>query len=91
MGYDRGDRFPFDFEPNGNPFGSPSKGKCHHDHIPLNLKGNGILVFSVQVEREDGVSRHHGVKIEGPSQLLQKINATLYSRFRGHSVRPGYH
>ena len=25
-GYDRGDSFPFDFEPNGNPFGSKSKG-----------------------------------------------------------------
>ena len=20
---------------------------CHHDHIPLNLEGNGIIVFSV--------------------------------------------
>ena len=27
MGYDRGDSFPFDFEPNGIPFGSKSKGK----------------------------------------------------------------
>ena len=27
MGYDRGDSFPFDFEPNGLPFGSKSKGK----------------------------------------------------------------
>ena len=27
MGYDRGDSFPFDFEPNRNPFGSKSKGK----------------------------------------------------------------
>ena len=26
MGYDRGDSFPFDFEPNGIPFGSKSKG-----------------------------------------------------------------
>ena len=25
--YDRGDSFPFDFEPNGVPFGSKSKGK----------------------------------------------------------------
>ena len=25
--YDRGDSFPFDFEPNGIPFGSKSKGK----------------------------------------------------------------
>ena len=23
------------------------KGNCHHNHIPFNLKGNGILVFSV--------------------------------------------
>ena len=27
MGYDRGDSFPFDFEPKGIPFGSKSKGK----------------------------------------------------------------
>ena len=27
MGYDRGDGFPFDFEPKGIPFGSKSKGK----------------------------------------------------------------
>ena len=26
MGYDRSDSFPFDFEPNGFPFGSKSKG-----------------------------------------------------------------
>ena len=23
------------------------KEKCHHDHIPFNLKGNGNIVFSV--------------------------------------------
>ena len=27
MGYDRGDSFPFDFEPNRFPFGSKSNGK----------------------------------------------------------------
>ena len=27
MGYDRGDSFPFDFEPNGIPFSSKSNGK----------------------------------------------------------------
>ena len=27
MGYDRGDSFPFDFQPNGIPFGLESKGK----------------------------------------------------------------
>ena len=43
MGYDRGDSFPFDFKPNGIPFGSENrKENCHLDHIPFNLKGNGI-------------------------------------------------
>ena len=48
MGYDRGDSLPFDFESNGFSFGSENrKDNCHHDHIPFNLNGNGILVFSV--------------------------------------------
>ena len=47
MGCDRGDSFPFDFEPNGSPFGSNRKENCHHDHIPFNAKGNRNLVFSV--------------------------------------------
>ena len=49
MGYDRGDSFPFDFEPNKIPFGSENrKENCHHDHIPFNVKGIGSIVFSVQ-------------------------------------------
>ena len=40
--YDRGYGFPFDFEPNGISFGSKSKKNCHHDHMPLILKGNEI-------------------------------------------------
>ena len=37
MGYDRANCFPFDFEPNGSPFGSKSK-------------GNGSKVFSVHIK-----------------------------------------
>ena len=49
MGYDRGDSFPFDFEPNGIPFGSENrKENCHHDHIPFTVKGIGSIVSSVQ-------------------------------------------
>ena len=49
MGYDRGDSFPFDFEPNGIPFGSENrKENCHHDHIPFDVRGIGNIVFSVQ-------------------------------------------
>ena len=43
MGYDRGDSFLFDFEPNGISFGSKSKENSHRDHIPFNVKGNGNL------------------------------------------------
>ena len=38
---------PFNIEPNGIPFGSKLKGNCRHDHIPLNMKGNGNIVFLV--------------------------------------------
>ena len=48
MGYDHGDSFPFDLEPNEIPFGSENRQEnCPHDHIPFNVKGNGNKVFSV--------------------------------------------
>ena len=47
MGYDRGDNFPFDSEPNGIHLVQNRKENCLHDHIPFNLKGNGMLVFSM--------------------------------------------
>ena len=38
MRYDRGDSFPIDFEPNGNPFGSKSKGKLSPQTYPIQLE-----------------------------------------------------
>ena len=35
MGYDRSDSFPFDFEPNGIPFDSKSKGKLSPRSYPI--------------------------------------------------------
>ena len=35
MGYDRGDSFPFDFEPNGIPFGSKLEGKLLPRSYPI--------------------------------------------------------
>ena len=48
MGYDHGDSFPFDFEPNGIPFGSENRNEklSNHDHIPFKVKGNGNIVLS---------------------------------------------
>ena len=45
MGYDRGDSFPFVFEPNEITF-QIRKENCHHDHIPFNLLAKGNIVFS---------------------------------------------
>ena len=42
MGYDRGDSFPLDFEPNGIPFGSKSKGKLLPRSYPFDFEPNGI-------------------------------------------------
>ena len=64
MGYDRGDSFSFDFEPNGIPFGSENgKENCHHNHIPFNARGIGNIVFSVnasptRTSEDDGTLRH---------------------------------
>ena len=38
MGYDHGDSFPFDFEPNGIPFGSKSKGKLSQRLYPIQFE-----------------------------------------------------
>ena len=38
MGYDRGDSFPFDFEPNGIQFGSKSKGKLSPGSYPIQFE-----------------------------------------------------
>ena len=38
MRYDRGDSFPFDFEPNGIPFGSKSKGQLSPRSYPIQFE-----------------------------------------------------
>ena len=38
MVYDLGDSFPFDFEPNGIPFGSKSKGKLTPRSYPIHCE-----------------------------------------------------
>ena len=38
MGYDHGDSFPFDFDPNGISFGSKSKGKLSPRSHPIHYE-----------------------------------------------------
>ena len=54
MGYDRGDSFSFDFEPNGVYLVQNRKENSQHDHIPFDVKGNGNIVFSVQGSTPNG-------------------------------------
>ena len=41
-----------------------------HDHIPFNVKGNGIATSFISVQRavvrEAGVSRHHEAQLSAP-------------------------
>ena len=45
MGYDRDDSFPFDIEPNGNPFGSKSKGKLSPRSYPIQFERKSNTSF----------------------------------------------
>ena len=45
MRYDRGDSFPFDFESNGTPFGSKSKGKLLPRAYPIQCERNWKYSF----------------------------------------------
>ena len=38
------------------------KENCHHDHITLNLKGNGNIVFSTILSREPETKTRHTEK-----------------------------
>ena len=53
MGYDRGDSFPLDFEPNGIPFSSKLKGKLSPRSYPI------------QCERESSfLSAHRDIHLQ---------------------------
>ena len=45
MIHDRGDRFPFDFEPNGISVGSKSKGKLSPQSYPIQFESKGNISF----------------------------------------------
>ena len=45
MGYDGGDSYPLDFEPNGFPFGSKSKGKQSPRSYPIQYEWKWNMSF----------------------------------------------
>ena len=52
MGYDRGDSFPLDFEPNGFTFGSKLKGKLSPQSYPIQLLGILVWKWNTSLEME---------------------------------------
>ena len=58
MGCDRGDSFPFDFEPNGFPFGSKSKGKLSPRSYPIECERKWKYSFLSEHDGEP-LKNHH--------------------------------
>ena len=60
---------------------------CHHDHIPLNLKGNGNIVFSVWATSKKNPSntflsedsRHFGMTNVEPSIIISVTLREIFS------------
>ena len=51
MGHDRGDSFPFDFEPNGFPFGSKAEGELSPRSYPIQCESKWIYSFLSVTQR----------------------------------------
>ena len=85
MGYDCGDRLPFDFEPNGSNLNQMEfhlvqnrKENCHDNHIPFNVKRNGNIVhlFSVCTPGRYGNGRRARSQFENISR--RSFICTIY-------------
>ena len=82
MGYDRGDSFLFDFEPNVFSFCSKSKGKGNGNIVfPLDRKTSNDRLIAV---RETGVPRHQGGPIEGLPEPPVHHSTTVLRALRGY-------
>ena len=57
MGYDRGDRFPFDFETNGIPFGSKTNGQKSPRSYSIQFEKKWKCIFDF-VDKSMGNQEH---------------------------------
>ena len=96
MGYDRGDSFPLDFEPNRIPFGSISKGKLPPRSYPIQCERNwkysflsvaALELLIVGSAHESRLSMHNGGQIEETYLILSLKHLVSYccdvGRFQG--------
>ena len=86
MGYDRGDSFLFDFEPNEILFGSKSKGKLSPRSYPIECERK----YSFLSVREVSVSWYNGSPIDCPAETLKwkysflSVQAIMYLHTLAH-------
>ena len=80
MGYDRGDSFPSDFEPNGIPFGSKSKGNLSPPSDPIQFQRKGKYSFLiVALHSCKAVGIIDRVSIPGFEVISRKFSAFQFS------------
>ena len=85
MGYDRGDSFPFDFEPNGSPFGSKSKGKLSPRSYPIHCQRKRKYSFLSVLSLHDlSIMSSRPVKWLEPLSILDGYN---YAPLKATSVQ----
>ena len=77
MGYDRGDSFPFDFEPNGIKFGSKLKGKLSPRSYPIQLERKWNTSFLSASCRGASVS----VRVIGVDFPARRLNLVFRVKF----------
>ena len=71
MGYDRGDSFPFDVEPNGNPFGSKSKGKLSPRSYRIQCERNWMHSFLSAADSQKQKLKNY--LVEGKYVILESF------------------
>ena len=65
MGYDRGDSFPIDFEPNEIPFGSKPKGKLSPRSYPIQCERKWKYSYLSVRQRPDRCFAANSVRVLG--------------------------
>ena len=77
MGYDRGGSFPFDFEINGIPFGSKSKGKLPTERKSVLSILNQMEFYLVQNRKENCHYDHIPFNVKGNGNIVFSMNCAI--------------
>ena len=81
MGDGRGDSFPFDFETNGNPFGSKSKGKLSPRPSPIQferkLNTSFLSVGAIKHNKQKTIKTNKQIR-NGGKHIYINIHIYIY-------------